>query len=103
MSELPRGWTSATIPELIGSRGVFVDGDWVESKDQDPNGDVRLIQLADVGDGSYLNKSQRFLTSLRSEELGCTFLQRGDILVARMPDPVAAGSLPSARTAGRSD
>jgi hypothetical protein len=48
---LPKGWAWKTIPELISDEGVFVDGDWVESKDQDPDGDVRLIQLADVGDG----------------------------------------------------
>lgn len=67
---------------------VFVDGDWVESEDQDPNGDVRLIQLADVGDGCYVNKSARFLTKKKAEELRCTFLKPGDVLVARMPDPL---------------
>lgn len=48
---LPLGWCYATIPDLVGPDGIFIDGDWVESKDQDPGGDVRLIQLADVGDG----------------------------------------------------
>ncbi len=67
---------------------IFVDGDWVESEDQDPDGDVRLIQLADVGDGAYVNKSARFLTSSKAVELRCTFLKPGDILVARMPDPL---------------
>jgi type I restriction enzyme, S subunit len=67
---------------------VFVDGDWVESKDQDPDGDVRLIQLADVGDGDYIDKSDRYLTGTKARELRCTFLQAGDVLVARMPDPL---------------
>lgn len=88
MSELPNGWVSATIPDLIGGEGVFVDGDWVESKDQDQTGDVRLIQLADVGDGRYVDKSNRFLTHAKAMELGCTFLKRGDVLIARMPDPL---------------
>jgi type I restriction enzyme S subunit len=85
---LPSGWISATLPELVGSDGLFVDGDWVESKDQDPAGDVRLIQLADVGDGLYIDKSNRFLTSAKAAELGCTFLRAGDVLIARMPDPL---------------
>lgn len=72
----------------LASADVFVDGDWVESKDQDPDGDVRLVQLADVGDGVYIDKSFRFLTSARARELRCTFLQSGDVLVARMPDPL---------------
>jgi type I restriction enzyme, S subunit len=86
--ELPRGWSAATITELIAPDGEFCDGDWVESKDQDPAGDVRLIQLADVGDSEYTSKSARFLTSAKARELRCTFLQPGDVLVARMPDPL---------------
>lgn len=77
-----------TIGDLLADAEIFGDGDWVESKDQDPNGDIRLIQLADIGDGCYLDKSSRFLTSKRAQELRCTFLEPGDILVARMPDPL---------------
>ena len=85
---LPTGWAFAQIPDLIANDGIFIDGDWVESKDQDPDGDVRLIQLADVGDGFYINKSNRFLTREKAVELGCTFLRKGDVLIARMPDPL---------------
>ena len=66
----------------------MTDGDWVESKDQDPNGEVRLIQLADVGDGAFLDRSNRFLTSEKAKALRCTFLKPGDLLIARMPDPL---------------
>jgi hypothetical protein len=41
---LPPGWAQTTIDELMSRNGVFSDGDWVESKDQDANGTVRLIQ-----------------------------------------------------------
>ncbi|NOD62716.1 restriction endonuclease subunit S [Ruegeria sp. HKCCD6109] len=78
----------ARIDEANGVDGVSTDGDWIESKDQDPNGDVRLIQLQDIGDGTFLNKSARFLTKEKAEELNCTFLNSGDLLVARMPDPL---------------
>lgn len=74
--------------DLITANGVFSDGDWVESKDQDPNGDVRLIQLADIGVGTFINKSNRFMTSDKAGELKCTYLEQGDILIARMPDPI---------------
>lgn len=76
------------LSHIVGANGLIVDGDWVESKDQDPDGDVRLIQLADIGIGRFLDKSNRFLTSAKASELGCTFLKQGDILVARMPDPI---------------
>jgi type I restriction enzyme S subunit len=85
---LPKGWSLVTMYDLISKYGVLVDGDWVESKDQDPMGDVRLIQLADVGDGIYRNKSDRFLTYQKALDLNCTFLEKEDVLVARMPDPL---------------
>ena len=77
-----------TLPDLVGTTGIFVDGDWIESKDQDINGDVRLIQLADIGVGEYLDKSNRFMTTAKAKALKCTFLKSGDILIARMPDPI---------------
>jgi type I restriction enzyme S subunit len=90
---LPAGWAIGTIGDLVGSEGEFTDGDWVESKDQDPEGDVRLVQLADVGDGTYLNRSSRFLTSRKAAELRCTFIHQGDVLVARMPEPLGRACL----------
>ena len=77
-----------TLLDALSTAEVFVDGDWVESKDQDTQGDVRLIQLADVGDGYYVDKSNRFLTSDAAKRLKCTFLEPGDVLIARMPDPL---------------
>ncbi len=85
---LPDGWSMTTLEQLVSEQGLFCDGDWVESKDQDPNGDVRLIQLADIGVGSYRDRSDRYLTGERASALSCSFLERGDILVARMPDPL---------------
>ena len=81
-------WPTATIKEALRDAEIFVDGDWVETKDQDPEGDVRLIQLADIGDGSFIDKSSRFLNTPKAKKLRCTFLKRGDVLVARMPDPL---------------
>lgn len=66
----------------------MTDGDWVETKDQDPTGEVRLIQLADIGDGEFLDKSARYLTLASAERLNCTFLAPGDVLIARMPHPI---------------
>ena len=76
------------LADVLIDAEVFTDGDWVETKDQDPDGDVRLTQLADVGDGRWINKSARFLTSEKARQLKCTYLRPGDLLVARMPDPL---------------
>ncbi len=93
LPEIPKDWTTATISELIDNNGVFIDGDWVESKDQDPSGGVRLVQLADIGDGVYRNKSNRFLTLEKAVQLHCTFLKNDDVLIARMPDPLGRACL----------
>ncbi|PZV10994.1 MAG: hypothetical protein DCF20_20375 [Pseudanabaena sp.] len=87
------GWELACIPEMIDIGGILSDGDWIESKDQDPEGNVRLIQLADIGVGKYLDKSNRFLTEEKAKQLNCTFLNEGDILIARMPDPLGRACL----------
>lgn len=74
--------------ELVTSNGLFCDGDWIEKKDQDPNGNVRLIQLADIGVCEFKDKSNRFVTESKAEELHCTYLRKGDILIARLPEPL---------------
>src|SRR4051794_17508284 len=87
MSPLPGGWRAVSLTEL-SSGGLFSDGDWIESKDQDPTGSVRLTQLADVGVGDFRDRSSRWLREDQAAALGCTFLQPGDLLIARMPDPI---------------
>lgn len=74
--------------EIAGETGIFVDGDWIEKKDQDAKGAVRLIQLADVGPGEFRDKSDRHITVEKADELHCTFLRKGDILIARLGDPI---------------
>jgi type I restriction enzyme S subunit len=49
---------------------------------------VRLTQLADVGVGRFLDKSRRYLTPETAAQLRCTFLGQGDVLIARLPDPL---------------
>ena len=77
----------------LAVNGLFSDGDWIESKDQDPEGDIRLIQLADIGDGYFVNKSNRFMNKKTAEKLKCTFLNKDDVLIARMPDPIGRACL----------
>ena len=85
-------WTETTLGK-VGESGFFSDGDWVESKDQDPKGNCRLVQLADIGDGMFLDKSDRWLNDEQFLRLRCTALKPRDILIARMPDPAARACL----------
>ena len=80
--------SSTTLPNICDGDGLFIDGDWIESKDQDPSGHVRLIQMMDIAVGQFLNKSRRYVNIETADRLKCTFLQPGDILISRMPDPI---------------
>jgi len=94
MSErVPEGWSETSIEELLSPECLFSDGDWVESKDQDQKGNNRLIQLADIGDGSFRDRSHRFMNDEQFNRLKCTELKKGDILVARMPDPIGRAAI----------
>jgi type I restriction enzyme S subunit len=93
VSELPNGWVHAPLKALLSSDGIFADGDWIESKDQDPNGGIRLLQLADIGDGYFVDKSSRFVNEEKFTALNCTELKTGDVLIARMPAPLGRACL----------
>lgn len=80
--------SKATLEFIAGDGGLISDGDWIESKDQDSTGTIRLIQLADIGDGQFLNKSRKFINDATLNRLNCTLLKKGDVLIARMPDPL---------------
>jgi len=92
IGEIPVEWEVATLQSCCEG-GLLSDGDWIESKDQDPNGSVRLIQLADIGDGVFIDKSRRFINDNTFRRLKCVALQDGDILIARMPDPIGRACL----------
>lgn len=74
---------------LIRLTSVFDDGDWIESKDQSPDG-IRLIQIRNVGDGYFKNRSHkaRYISRDTFKRLRCTEIFSGDCLVSRLPDPV---------------
>jgi type I restriction enzyme S subunit len=87
MTQLPTGWLYESINSIVVG-GMIADGDWVESKDQDSNGQVRLTQLADVGDGEFRSRSDRWMNDEQASRLNVNYLRPGDLLMARMPDPL---------------
>ena len=68
---------------------LIVDGDWVESKDQSPEG-IRLVQTGNIGVGEYLDKFNRakYISEETLQRLNCTEVLVGDILISRLPDPI---------------
>ncbi|MEQ8358047.1 MAG: restriction endonuclease subunit S [Cytophagales bacterium] len=68
---------------------TFEDGNWIESKDQSPNG-IRLVQTGNVGNGKFKDRRDkaRYISEETFKKLRCTEIYQGDILVSRLPDPV---------------
>ena len=75
--------------QLSSLCSTFIDGDWIESKDQSESG-IRLIQTGNVGCGEYKDKGDKakYITEDTFNKLHCTEIYPGDILISRLPDPV---------------
>ena len=85
------GWQTKKLGELCE---VFADGDWVESKDQSPEG-IRLIQTGNVGQGVFKDRGEkaRYISEETFKRLRCTEIFESDCLISRLPDPVGRSCL----------
>lgn len=79
--------TESLVAYATDDIGKLVDGDWIESKDQSDEG-IRLLQLADIGIREFINKSSRFISEETFQKLRCFEVRPGDVVIARMPDPI---------------
>ncbi len=73
---------------------VFDDGDWIESKDQSDSG-FRIIQTGNIGKGEYKDKGDRsrYISLEKFDELKCTEVFEGDLLISRLPEPAGRSAL----------
>ena len=85
IGEIPEDWEVVRLGEI----GKLKDGDWILKKYYDNNGEVRLLQVGDIGIGKFLDRSQRFINKKTANELNVTYVKPGKhILISRMPDPI---------------
>jgi len=89
IGKIPRDWEVVRLKDI----GELQDGDWILKENYVDSG-VRLIQVGDIGVGRFLNKSKRFISLERAEELRCKFVDsENHILISRMPDPIGRACL----------
>jgi type I restriction enzyme, S subunit len=83
---MKKGWQIKNLKEVCE---VFDDGNWIESKDQSPDG-IRLIQTGNIGEGVFKDRAEkaRYISESTFKQLRCTEIMEGDCLVSRLPDPV---------------
>jgi type I restriction enzyme S subunit len=84
-------WQTKKLSEVAS---VFVDGDWIEKKDQSREG-IRLIQTGNIGNGYFKDRGEksRYVSDKTFHRLNCTEIVPGDCLVSRLPDPVGRSCL----------
>ncbi len=82
-----------TLLELEKMGCLFRVGSDVKPADQDKQGTVRILYLADVGEFSVRYRTERFLTHEKAKTLKYIFLKPGDILIARCPHPLGRACL----------
>ena len=93
LGEVPAHWEA--LPIFRAARQdykCFTDGDWIESPFI-TNGGIRLIQTGNIGIGTYREKGFRFISSKTFDDLNCTEVEPGDLLICRLDGPVGRACL----------
>lgn len=67
--------------------GLFIDGDWIESKDLSDEG-VKYLTTGNVGVGEFKEQGSGFISEETFAKLRCTEVKPGDILISRLNLPV---------------
>jgi len=94
IGKIPVDWEVARLSEIaIKEKNAIVDGDWIEIKDQSSSG-YRLLQVGNIGVGHLnLGGNFRYVSEETINRLNCTVLQKGCLLISRMPDPIGRACL----------
>jgi len=80
-------WEVVTLGSLaLNGRKNFIDGDWIESPYISDSG-CRLIQTGNIGVGEFRDKNSKYISELSFEELRCTEVKVGDLLICRLAEP----------------
>lgn len=88
IGDVPEHWSAVRISAVArpGDKS-FTDGDWVELPYITDSG-VRLIQTGNIGIGKYREQGYRYIDESSFDELRCTEVDPGDVLICRLADPV---------------
>jgi len=88
LDAIPNHWATAPIKyTALDNNSIFIDGDWIESKDISEEG-VRYITTGNVGEGKYKEQGTGYITSDNFNALNCTEVFEGDILISRLNNPI---------------
>lgn len=88
IGEVPEHWQVRPVKSLAtGAATLFIDGDWIESKNLADSG-IRYITTGNVGEGKYKEQGSGFISEATFDELRCTEVLPGDVLISRLNPPI---------------
>lgn len=88
LEDVPAGWSDAPLKYMaLEESSLFLDGDWIESKDLSDNG-IRYITTGNVGEGTYKEQGAGYISERTFKKIDATEVFEGDILVSRLNAPI---------------
>ena len=88
LGAIPSHWSVIPLAKIALEPGsLFIDGDWVESKDLADEG-IRYITTGNVGEGRYKEQGSGYISQAKFDELRCTEVLPGDVLISRLNLPI---------------
>lgn len=88
LGAIPAHWSVIPLARIASKPGsLFIDGDWVESKDLADDG-IRYITTGNVGEGKYKEQGSGYISQDKFDELRCTEVLPGDVLISRLNLPI---------------
>ncbi|WCG36829.1 restriction endonuclease subunit S [Companilactobacillus farciminis] len=90
-------WKQRKLSELkdLNDKYSFTGGPFgsdLKSSDYTPGG-VRIIQLQNIGDGSFLNNYKIYTSKEKAQALSSNLIYPGEIIIAKMADPLARATI----------
>lgn len=97
-TEIPTHWNDKKLGYLSNqTRNAFVDGPFgsdLKSKDYQDDG-IPLIQLNNIRDSTHVIRNMKFVSEIKKKELIRHIAYPGDIVFAKMAEPVARATIVS--------
>ena len=88
IGDIPNHWETVKIKYLNNQDDtMFIDGDWIESKVIEDTG-IRYLTTGNIGPGYYKEQGRGFISECTFEDLNCTEVFPGDLVMSRLNKPI---------------
>ncbi|KEZ93551.1 restriction endonuclease subunit S [Nonlabens ulvanivorans] len=88
LGEIPEHWETRKIKFFYKNKdSIFIDGDWIESKDIGSN-EVYYFTTGNIRELKFYDKERTFISNKTFAKLNCTEIFENDILISRLNLPI---------------